>query len=355
MSTINLWPLIISFLVFYGIYFILSLSLNLEYGYAGLPNFGKVFFYSVGAYTAGSLTANVLRWASHGPMAAALGLQPVVDICTGPAAVARERLAAENPGLMAAIFVGALLLAAVLGGAAGYFLSYPALRVREVYLAMVLLIVAEISRSYVRANDAIACGAHGLVGIPNPLLWIDNPTVRGLSYAGIVLAIAGFMYFIAQRLVDSPFGRVLKAVRDDELAARVLGKRVAAVKGQVMAIGSAMAAVAGALYAFHVQFVGAEDFIPVITFNVLAMVILGGAANHKGVALGALVMTMVDRFSRTSFLAIFGISPPFDINFLRYVIIGALLIILIMFRPQGLLPERPVRTPALEVFRRGSA
>src|SRR5690606_33282376 len=92
-STINLWPLIISFLVFYGIYFILSLSLNLEYGYAGLPNFGKVFFYSVGAYTAGSLTANVLRWASHGPMAAALGLQPVVDICTVPAAVPREPLA----------------------------------------------------------------------------------------------------------------------------------------------------------------------------------------------------------------------------------------------------------------------
>lgn len=352
----NLTPLIVSFLVFYGIYFILSISLNLEYGYAGLPNFGKVFFYSVGAYTAGSLTAHVLRWASFGPVGERLGIEPVFDICSGMAAVVRERLAAENPGLMAAIFVGSLLLAAVVGGAAGYFLSYPALRVREVYVAMVLLIVAEISRSYVRANPAIACGAHGLVGIPNPLLWIDNPAVRGLSYAAIVLAIAGFMYFIAQRLVDAPFGRVLKAVRDDELAAQVLGKRVALVKGQVMAIGSAMAAVAGALYAFHVQFVGAEDFIPVITFNVLAMVILGGAANHKGVALGALVMTMVDRFSRTSFLALLGIQLPFDVNFLRYVIIGALLVALIMFRPQGLLPERPIRTPALEVFtRRGSA
>ena len=182
-------------------------------------------------------------------MAAALGLQPVVDL-SGPAAVARSGWPRKTPASWPQFLSPALLLAAVLAARPATS-SYPALRVREVYLAMVLLIVAEISRSYVRANDAIACGAHGLVGIPNPLLWIDNPTVRGLSYAGIVLAIAGFMYFIAQRLVDAPFGRVLKAVRGDELAARVLGKREAAVKGQVMAIGSAMAVVAGALYAFH--------------------------------------------------------------------------------------------------------
>ena len=352
----NLTPLIVSFLVFYGLYFILSLSLNLEYGYAGQPNFGKVFFYSVGAYTAGAVTAHTLRWVSFGPLGETLGLQPVADVCSAAAAVVREQLAAAHPGLMAAIFLGALVLAALLGGAAGYLLSYPALRVREVYLAMVLLIVAEISRSYVRANSSIACGAHGLVGIPNPLLWIDDPGVRGYMYAAIVLIVAGFLYVAAERLGNSPFGRVLKAVRDDELAAQVLGKRVARIKGQVMAIGSGMAAVAGVLYAFHVQFVGAEDFIPVITFNVLAMVILGGAANHKGVALGALILTAVDRMSRTSFLVLFGLQLPFDVNYLRYVIIGALLVGLIMFRLQGLLPERPVRTPAVEVFeRRGSA
>ena len=347
----NLTPLIVSFLVFYGIYFILSLSLNLEYGYAGLPNFGKVFFYSVGrvhgGLADGPRAAVGVVWAGGGSgLASSRWLTFAQAWRPSCGSGWRRKTRASWP----AIFVGSLLLAAVLGGAAGYFLSYPALRVREVYLAMVLLIVAEISRSYVRANPAIACGAHGLVGIPNPLLWIDNPAVRGCRMRLSCLAIAGFMYFIAERLVDSPFGRVLKAVRDDELAAQVLGKRVAVVKGPVMAIGSAMAAVAGALYAFHVQFVGAEDFIPVITFNVLAMVILGGAANHKGVALGALVMTMVDRFSRTSFLALFGIQLPFDVNFLRYVIIGALLVALIMFRPQGLLPERPIRTPALEVF-----
>lgn len=346
----NWTPLIISFLTFYGLYLILSISLNLEYGYAGLPNFGKVFFYSVGAYVAGSFTANMLLRASIRMSGTA------IDVCAGMAAVIREQLAAENPALMIGIFIGSVVIAAIVGAVAGYALSYPALRVREVYLAMVLLVVAEISRSYVRANHAIACGPHGLVGIPNPFAWIDNSALRGYIYAGIVLAIAGFLYFIAKRLVDSPFGRLLKAVRDDELAAQVLGKRVAVVKAQVLAIGSAMAAVAGALYAFHVQFVGAEDFIPLITFNVLAMVILGGAANHRGAALGALVMTVIDRFSRTSFLAIFGIHLPFDVNYLRYVIIGALLVGLIIFRPQGLIPEGPVRTPSVEVFRRrGSA
>lgn len=342
----NLTPLIISFLTFYGLYLILSISLNLEYGYAGLPNFGKVFFYSVGAYAAGAFTASVLARASGA----------VVGICESMAAVVREQMAVERPGLMAAVFIGSLLIAAVIGAVSGYALSYPALRVREVYLAMVLLVVAEISRSYVRANYSIACGPHGLVGIPNPLAWIDNPAVRGYLYAGIVLTIAGAFYYIAEKLVNSPFGRVLKAVRDDELAAQVLGKRVAVVKAQALAIGSAMAAVSGALYTFHVQFVGAEDFIPLVTFTVLAMVILGGAANNAGVAVGALVMTIIDRFSRTSFLAMFGVQLPFDVNYLRYVIIGALLVGLIMFRPQGLIPETFLRTPAVEVYRRrGSA
>src|SRR5690606_22883907 len=208
---------------------------------------------------------------------------------------------------MAVIFLTSLVLAALLGAAAGYLLSYPALRVREVYLAMVLLIVAEISRSYVRANSAIACGAHGLVGVPNPLLWIDDPGVRGYVYAAAVLAVAGIVYVVAQRLGNSPFGRVLKAVRDDELGAQVLGTGVARVKGPAMALGSGVAAGGGVVAALHVQFAGAEDFSPVGTFAVLAVVIPGGAANDEGVALGAPILTAVDRMSRTCFLALCGL------------------------------------------------
>ncbi len=136
-------------------------------------------------------------------------------------------------------------------------------------------------------------------------------------------------------------------MRDDELVADVLGKRTRRVKGTVLVIGNSMAAVAGVLYAFHAQSIVAGDYIPQVTFLVLAMVLLGGVANHRGALIGALLLTLVDRFTQPPVLAIAGIfwTSPVDLNYVRYIGIGLLLIVVLMFRSEGLIPERPVRTP----------
>jgi len=338
---VDLTPLVVSFVTFFGIYLILALSMNLEYGLTGLPNFGKVFFYSVGAYTSAFVVSRLML---------ALGGASLVP-WSAEAAVFREELARSEPWLAIGLFLLCLVLAALVGAALGSLLSSPALRVQDVYLALILLVVAEIARVYVRATEGFIGGPHGLGGIPNPFRFIEGAGPRGLAYAGLVLALAAGAYVLVERITHSPFGRLMKAVRDDELAAQVLGKRTHWVKAQVMAVGSALAAVAGVLYAFFTEFVGTEDFDSQLTFTVLLMVILGGAGNHRGVVAGTLIMTAIDRFTRPSFLALLGLQLPVDINYARHALIGVLLVLLILYRPQGLVPEGRVRTAAREEVR----
>jgi branched-chain amino acid transport system permease protein len=326
----------------FGIYVILALSFNLEYGYAGQPNLGKVFFYSVGAYVGGAITTHAL-WAL-------MGAPADVPFMQGQAAALRQAFARANPGAILGLFVVSLVAAALIGAAVGYLAAYPALRLRGDFLAIVLIAVGEAGRVFGRNYEPLAGGVFGLPGVPNPFAWLP-PRVDSGVYAILVLAIAAFMYLFARRLSNSPFGRLLKSVRDDELAASVYGKDAPRVKGYVLAIGSGMAGVAGALYVFYVQQVYADDFIPLISFAAVTMVMLGGVANHRGAIVGAAFMTMVDFMTRPVFLAILGINwqPPFDLNYVRYLVTGVIIIVVLLFRPKGLIPERPVETVALRI------
>lgn len=336
---VDILPLVTSIVTFYGIYLILALSFNIEYGFAGQPNFGKVFFYSIGAYVAGNFTANVLMRAS--------GVTGV-DFCSDLAAEVRFKVAMSKPWLIIALFLLSLLIAAAVGGVFGYLTSYPALRLSGDFLAIVLLAFGEIGRVFARNYTPLVCGVYGLSGVPNPLVWIGDPRMARLAYSAIVLAIAFGMYLLTERLVNSPYGRLLKSIRDDELVSSVMGKVTPRVKGSALIIGSSMAAVAGVLYAFYVQTVVADDFIPIVTFVVVTMVMLGGVANNKGTLLGAMVMTLMDRLTRASFLRILGISVGFDISYVRYIVTGLLIILILMVKPEGLISEKPLKTPAIE-------
>lgn len=328
----------------YGIFLILALSFNLEYGYAGQPNLGKVFFYSVGAYVSGVLTTHAL-WALAGAPAG-------IPFFQAQAAVVRLDYARANPGAIVGLFVASLVASGLVGAAVGYLASYPALRLRGDFLAIVLIAVGEAGRVFGRNYMPLAGGVFGLPGVPNPFVWLP-PKVDYAVYAVLVLALAFGLYLFSLRLSNSPLGRMLKSIRDDELAASVYGKDAPRAKGQVLAIGSGMAAVAGCLYVFYIQQVYADDFIPLISFAAVTMVILGGVANHRGTVVGAAFMTLVDLVTRPVFLALLGVDwrPGFDTNYLRYLATGVIVVLVLMFRPNGLLPERPVETAAVRVAR----
>ena len=200
---------ILDLVVFIGIFGILALSLNLEFGFAGLANFGKVVFFLIGAYTYALL--------SH------IGVP----------------------------FYLCLIAGAIISAAFGLLVSLPALRLRADYLAIALLTFGEILRLIVKSEDF----AGGDWGIPvSPVFaWTGSELIYRLENVGLVYLCLFICFLAAQLLANSPYGRVMRAVREDEVAAEALGKNRARYKAEVLMLGSAMAGIAGGLYAQYLH------------------------------------------------------------------------------------------------------
>ena len=294
---------ILDIIVFIGIFAIVALSLNLEYGFTGLGNFGKVAFFLIGAYTYALLIEAGLN------------------------------------------FILCLIIAAVLSGLIGSLISLPALRLREDYLAIVTLAFGEIIRLIVKAEHWIAHGVWGIT-IPPAIYW-EGATIRMTiaSHIGLVFLCLLICFFLIQLVTNSPYGRAIRAIREDEVAAATLGKSRLKYKAQVFAMGSALAGLGGALFAQYIGFIEPYMFLPMLTFTVWIMVILGGPANNWGTVLGA---TLVELFERGTRMLKDYILVPVDPNNLQYILLGLLIIFILLYRPGGMLKESQVKTTAVE-------
>ncbi|RLI31654.1 branched-chain amino acid ABC transporter permease [Candidatus Bathyarchaeota archaeon] len=293
--------------IFIGIYSIVSISLNLEYGFTGLANFGKVAFFMVGAYSS-AILAN-------------FGYPYIVCI----------------------------LVAAAMAGLAGFLVSIPALRLRADYLAIVTLAFGEILRFIFKNEDWIAGGVQGIT-VPSAFQLTGIPIrFSMLIQIGIVYLSLALCYLLVQLIVNSPYGRTLKAIREDELAVQALGKNTFNYKTQVFSLSSAMTGLAGSLFAQYVRFIDPYTFEPFLTFSVWMMVILGGPANNLGAILGAGVVTSLERGAR---IIKDYILLPVDPHNLRIMLIGTLIILILMYKPEGLLKESKIKTSALEVSKK---
>ncbi len=343
---IDLLSTAIALATFFGISALMALSLNLEYGVAGIPNFGHALFVSIGAYTAGWTYTRLL------PL---LTGQEVVYPCGSTLAEAlqlRTEIMTTMPGLGWLNFVITLLIAALVGGLVGYLASYPALRLKEEwYLALVLLVGSEIVRIVVRGYEPIICASNGLSGIGQPFGWLENPTLSSALFAALALALTGMVFVYCEKLVHSPYGRLLKAVRENDRVALSLGKRVPQIRGQVMFIGSAIAGVSGVLFATNLGFVSANDYVVTLTLDVWVMVVLGGLGNNRGALLGALIVTILDRLTAITAIQLNALGYEWEFNYVRYIIFGIIILLMLRFRPQGLLPERSETTTAHEVVK----
>ncbi len=331
----------ISLLTFFGISAIIALSLNIEYGVAGIPNFGQALFVSLGAYTAGVTYTRLM------PLLA--GRTPLEPCASGNMAAAlalRGEILKSMPLVALGNFALTLLLAAVIGGVVGLLASYPALRLKEEwFLGLVLLVGAETVRIIVRGWPPIICAHNGLSGISPPFGWLPTAQIRSLAFAGLVLAIAALCYWYSERLVRSPYGRLLKALRENGSVAAGLGKDMARVRGQVMVIGSAMAALAGVLFVTNLGFASANDYGVALTLDIWVMIVLGGLGNMRGALLGALIVTLLDRFTSVAAIQFNMLGIDIEFNYVRYILFGLILLLMLRFRPQGLWPE-PRRTTA---------
>ena len=295
-------PLVIyglNVIVFIGIFAIVAISLNLEYGFTGMANFGKVAFFLIGAY------------------AYTLLVQAGIH------------------------FILALVLSALIAGIFGLLVSLPALRLREDYLAIVTLAFGEIIRIVVKAEHWIARGVWGIAVPPAINLGDATYGITVLVNIGLVFFCLILVFILVQYLVNSPYGRIIRAIREDDVAADALGKNKFKYKAQIFMMGSAIAGLGGALFAQYIGYIDPQMFLPILTFTIWIMVILGGPANNWGVVLGAV---LVQLFERGTTIVKDYIALPFDPNNVQSILFGILIIVILLYRPSGLLKESKIKT-----------
>ena len=301
----------ISLLTIALVYALLAIGLNIHYGYTGLLNFGHVAFFAAGAYTAALLTI------------------PSPDTVEGTV----EYTIGVGLPMPAALPVS-LAAGALVGGLLAVLIGLTSVRLGTHYLAIATFALAGIVQDAVVNERWLTRGVFGLNRVPRPgraVLGADLWQVSYLLFAALLMIA---VYLTVERLVDAPFGRLLKGIREEELAARMLGKDTNMVKLKSFGIGGAIAGLAGAVYAHYIGSVVAGQFVPLVTFLVWVAMLLGGTASNRGVILGAFVLVAFREITR--FLPQVSGNPSL-VPSLRFVVIGFLLILVIRFRPQGLL------------------
>ncbi len=275
------------------IYAVFALSLNLQLGFTGLYNFGHVAFFGVGAYVSALLS---------------VGGVPV------PAAMACALLAA---------------------GACGALLALPALRLTGDYFGVATLVFAEMMRLFFLNEKWLTRGPMGIPDIPRPA-WIGDGVDSLPAFFLFTLFVTVLTWLLLEKLTDSPFGRALKVVREDEYVAKALGKNTTLLKVKAVTVGSILAGLAGVLWAHYITYISPGDFTLNETVLVLLCVVLGGRGTNLGPVIGAFVVTIFGESIRFIPLPpeLTGLVAPF-----QGMIYGGLLILIMLKRPEGIVSE----------------
>ncbi|MEI7960795.1 MAG: branched-chain amino acid ABC transporter permease [archaeon] len=278
----------IHLLILIGIYIILSISLQLSIGFTGAFNLGHIAFFAIGAYVSALLVLN--GWP----------------------------------------FIIAIILAGVLAAIFGFILAIPTHKLKGDYLALATLgfsfVIYAITLNWVELTR----GPLGLPGIPKPdifgVVFSDN-----LLFLILTLAIATVSYLVILRIVKSPFGRALGAIRDDELAAKVMGKDSFKLKSVSLATAAFFAGIAGSLYAHYITFIDPSSFTFLQLIPLLAIVIIGGLASLEGTIIATIIIVLLPEPLR------FMGFPSSVVGPARQIIYALLLLAILLLRPKGLM------------------
>ena len=290
-----------------GIYTIFALGLQLNVGFTGIQNFGQAAFMAIGAYAMAILVVD------HGVN-----------------------------------FWLSLPIAILITIAFGLLVGLPSLRLRADYFAIATIAAAEAIRLFALNARELTGGAQGTFGFGDEwdsvsetiegwiqdIGWTEVPRLFPLFL--VVWGVAVLLMFALSRMQGTPWGRVLRAIREDEDAARALGKNAFSYKLQSLAIAATLGALSGFFLALNLKFVVPDEFLPIVTFIGYAVLVMGGLANYWGVAIGAIILWTVLEGMRLVDLPLAGEK----IAALRFIVVGMVLILLMAFRPQGIFGKR---------------
>ena len=302
--------------VYFCIYNIFSIGLNIQFGYAGILDFTVITFMAVGAYMAGV-----------------------------------GSLAPAQPGTQIYYILGlslpwplAFIMGAASAGVLGYLVGLIALRrLRSDYLAIVTLAAGSIIYGLVGNNTKLFDGYEGLVGVPQPFNGVLNltPNTYDLVFMIFAAIIMGLLWFLANRLYKSPLGRAMRATREDLDVAEAFGKNTYRIRMMAMVIGAVFVGIGGVLTIWFITALAPAGWGPSETFVIWAALIVGGMGNNKGAVVGSFLVAVLFN-EATRFLPSINGFPSL-IPEIRNICIGALVILTLRFRPQGVLPERKAK------------
>jgi branched-chain amino acid transport system permease protein len=292
----------VAILTFVSLAVLLGFALNIQWGQAGMINFGLAGFYGVGAYTA-----------------AILSKQGVDGISATAAAI-------------------------ITTAAVSALVSLATIKLREDYLAITTLAFSESVRLVLMNETWLTGGTNGIRDIPRPFVDIVGGERYEIFFLGACIVFVAVVYVLLDRIIRSPFGRALRAVREDDVVAAALGKDVLALRVKAFAIGGAVVGLAGALHAFYFTYIDPGEFAGFVTVYAFMSVIVGGKGSNRGLVIGA--CTVMILLEGTRFLKDF--VPFFTAQqaaSLRLIMIGAGLILVLIFRPNGLSSEYRLASP----------
>ena len=277
---------LIHLLILIGIYFILAISLQLAVGFAGLLNLGHIAFFCIGAYTSALLALNNFPfW-----------------LC--------------------------FILAGIVAMLFGFLLSIPTSKLKGDYLALATMGFSFVIYAVALNWTSLTRGPLGLPGIPKPTLFgisfSDN-----FSFLILIAIIALISYLIVKKITTSPFGKVLEATRDDELATKVLGKNTFKIKTYTLGISAFFAGIAGSLYAHYITFIDPSSFTLLQLIPVLCIVIIGGLASLKGTILATIILVLLPEPLR--FIGF----PSSIVGPARQMIYALILLLILLYKPKG--------------------
>jgi branched-chain amino acid transport system permease protein len=308
-----------------AIFAVICIGLNVQWGYTGIFNFGVVGFFLVGAYTAAIVTMGPAdgEFTTYiGGFGEALAAVPLPGAANWVPFVV---------GTVAAAGVSALL---------ALLLAWPMVRLREDYLAIALIGMAEVLRRIVTEEQWLVNGSRGLGGIPRPLAGVVDGDTYKYLFLLLAVGLLALVYLLADLGIRSPWGRVLRAIREDEAAAAAAGKNVNAFKLQGFVLGAAIMGMGGAFYAFQQGAISPDAFTHFFgTFIFWAMLIAGGSGNMAG------------PLSAPTSSGVFGPSPcsckgtifhvlADRVPHLRDTLVGLTIVLVLLINPRGLLPEQ---------------
>lgn len=299
-------------------YAIICLGLNVQWGQTGLFNVGIAGFVAVGAYVSALLTT--------------------------PAT-------ADHLGGFGLPIMAGWLGAALATGFVTFLVGALTIRLRADYLAIATFGAAVAIHLCILNLQSVTSGPFGIGFIPRPFASLaDRPLAFSLANFALLAAVVMALYLALEHLARSPWGRVLRAIREDEPAALALGKSAVRFRLQAFALGGAIMGLAGATQAHFIGYIAPDNYQPILTFQVWAMLIVGGSGNNRGAILGAIVVWGIWALSASAVANLFPADQQARAASLQIVMIGVALCVILLWRPRGILGE--ARIMSRHVLRR---